>query len=67
MVFGSDEGKEVLEDLGRYCGVEKSSFVVGQPDAVAFNEGKRLVYLHIVALMRESDESVQRAQEAMTL
>jgi hypothetical protein len=49
-VFSSEKGKKVLEDLKRKCFFDKPTF---SPDGMkmAFNEGKRAVVLHIMAMM----------------
>jgi|TARA_R100000234_G_C4943508_1_gene153991 hypothetical protein len=46
-VFTSDNGKKVLFDLEARCSWRSSSYVQGDPNATAFEEGKRSVLLHI--------------------
>ena len=47
--FFDDDGKRVLENLESICGYNKTSFVNSDPHRVSFNEGKRYVYLYILA------------------
>lgn len=42
-----DAAQEVLKDLATFCFAQQSTFVVGQAQQTAFNEGKRAVWLHI--------------------
>jgi hypothetical protein len=47
MVFGSDEGIEVLKDLSRRCFVASTTNVPGDANQSAFNEGTRSVLLFV--------------------
>lgn len=49
-LFSSEDGKEVLSDLSKFCFVEKTtlSVVPGQTEA---NEGARRVWLYITRMM----------------
>lgn len=47
-VFGSEAGKRVLKDLLTVCKHNSPTFVPGQADVTAFNEGMRRVALRIV-------------------
>ncbi len=47
---GDPRGRTVLADLASYCNVGSSSFVPGDPQQTAFNEGARDVYLHILEM-----------------
>lgn len=40
----------VKKDLQEYCGIKRSSFVKGDSHNMAFNEGGRDVYLHILEM-----------------
>ena len=45
--FGSASGEKVLKDLEARCNWRASSYVAGDANATAFEEGKRAVILHI--------------------
>lgn len=63
-VFSTPAGKRVLADLIRTAGVNRSSFTAGQPDTVAYNEGKRAIVLRILNRLHVAPEEVARiAQE----
>ncbi len=47
----SEAGRLVLADLARLCGAERTSFVPGDALEMAFNEGKRSVFLHLAAVL----------------
>jgi hypothetical protein len=51
--FDSDAGKKVLRDLEARCNWRASSYVAGDANATAFEEGKRAVILHIHNMMTE--------------
>ena len=51
--FGDNAGKKVLEDLELRCNWRASSYVAGDANATAFEEGKRAVILHIYNMMKE--------------
>jgi len=53
--FGDHAGKQVLNDLEARCNWRASSYVAGDPNATAFEEGKRAVILHIYNMMKESE------------
>lgn len=48
--FGSEEGKIVLAELVKECGMLRNSFR-GNTDELLFNEGKRNVLLYILAII----------------
>ena len=52
-IFGSTAGKKVLRDLEARCNWRTSSYVAGDANATAFEEGKRAVLLHIYNMMNE--------------
>tara|TARA_R100000278_G_scaffold107438_1_gene84218 strand:+ start:606 stop:839 length:234 start_codon:yes stop_codon:yes gene_type:complete len=52
-VFTSDAGAKVLQDLEARCNWRTSSYVAGDANATAFEEGKRAVLLHIFNMMEE--------------
>lgn len=51
--FGSDSGAKVLKDLEARCNYNATSYVAGDAHATAFEEGKRLVILHIYNMIKE--------------
>ena len=52
-VFTSEAGKKVLGDLEARCNWRVSSYVAGDANATAFEEGKRAVLLHIHKMLEE--------------
>ena len=52
-VFTSTAGQKVLSDLEVRCNWRASSYVAGDANATAFEEGKRAVILHIYNMMNE--------------
>ena len=52
-VFTSESGVKVLTDLEARCDWRTSSYVAGDANATAFEEGKRAVLLHIFNMMKE--------------
>lgn len=52
-VFTSEAGKKVLEDLEARFNWRISSYVAGDANATAFEEGKRAVLLHIHNMLEE--------------
>jgi hypothetical protein len=51
--FISDSGVIVLKDLEARSNWRTSSYVAGDANATAFEEGKRMVILHIFNMMQE--------------
>ena len=51
--FGDNAGKKVLSDLELRCNWRASSYVAGDANATAFEEGKRAVILHVYNMMKE--------------
>tara|TARA_R100000773_G_scaffold31020_1_gene26507 strand:- start:146 stop:397 length:252 start_codon:yes stop_codon:yes gene_type:complete len=45
--FTSENGKKVLNDLANRCHAMSTTFISGDANASAFEEGKRAVFLHI--------------------
>ena len=54
-LFTTESGKKVLADLEVRCNWRTSSYVVGDANATAFEEGKRAVLLHIFNMMKEGN------------
>jgi len=51
--FSTDAGKKVLADLEARCNWRASSYVAGDANATAFEEGKRAVILHVHNMTQE--------------
>ena len=51
--FSSDNGLKVLSDLELRCNYRGTSYVAGDANATAFEEGKRAVILHIHNMITE--------------
>tara|TARA_R100001460_G_scaffold17294_2_gene37346 strand:+ start:613 stop:819 length:207 start_codon:yes stop_codon:yes gene_type:complete len=51
--FNTDSGAKVLTDLEARCNFKTLSYVAGDANATAFEEGKRAVILHIYNMIRE--------------
>lgn len=51
--FDSDHGVKVLKDLEARANWRASSYVAGDANATAFEEGKRAVLLHIHNMMTQ--------------
>ena len=49
----TDNGERVLEDLEKRCNMHSSSYLAGDANATAFEEGKRAVILHIHNMLQE--------------
>ena len=49
----SETGDKVLIDLERRCNLHNSSYVAGDANATAFEEGKRAVILYIHNMLQE--------------
>ena len=54
-LFNTDDGKRVLQDLGKFCGYNNTSVCEHAPDALQtmFTEGKRRVFLRIMSQIRK--------------
>lgn len=59
LVFNTDEGKVVLEDLERRFHLSASTFERGDPHYSAFLEGQRSVVLTIKKMMEERGTAEQ--------
>jgi hypothetical protein len=51
--FSTDSASKVLADLEARCNWRATSYVAGDANATAFEEGKRAVILHIHNMMKE--------------
>jgi hypothetical protein len=55
IVFGSDEGKQVISDLEKRCHYNVSTFSKDNVNETAFMEGQRSVLLFIKALISKKE------------
>ena len=58
-VFDSDPGRRVLAHLVRLCGMMVTHGGMGN-EFLQFEEGKRFVVLHILAMLRVRPQDLQR-------
>ena len=49
--FATEEGQRVLDELSYECHENELTYIRNDPNATAFNEGKRFVILHIRSRM----------------
>ena len=56
ITFGSDEGQKVLNDLGRRCFANNTTYVPGDATASHVNEGTRSVYLFINQMINHKEK-----------
>lgn len=65
-VFGSEDGKKVLEDMEAAAGMNRSNFVT-DPHELAFREGGRAFVIRVKQLinydLEHLDKEVQRQSE----
>jgi len=52
-VFTSENGLKVLQDIANRCNANATTFVAGDVNASAFEEGKRAVYLHLTRMINK--------------
>ena len=55
IVFGSDEGKQVISDLEKRCHYNVSTFSKDNANETAFMEGQRSVLLFIKAMILKKE------------
>ena len=56
MIFGSDEGKEVLSDLEKRCHHHTTTNVKGDSHESAYMEGQRSILLFIKHMLHNDNE-----------
>jgi hypothetical protein len=61
IVFGSDQGKRVMEDLEKRCHYHSTTNVKGDSHESAYMEGQRSVLLFIKSMLQKENENVKRA------
>ena len=64
-VFSTEEGKKVLEDLARMCFYERGIFSDNGLE-MAYNEGRRSVFLDIKWLCEVTDEELEQFGQEVT-
>lgn len=63
-IFGVPSGRAVLDDLAKAAGAEQTSYREGTDGlGMAFREGKRALYLYILAMIRQANSPIQRVEE----
>lgn len=62
-VFGSPEGKEVLEHILRSCCMTESTFVAGDALTSAHNEGRRSVGIHVLSILEAEQKPQHNIEE----
>ena len=62
-VFDNDNGKKILEELGKRCFIHRPTF---NKDGMtmAFNEGQRSIILHIQNMMKIDIDATKKLIEA---
>jgi hypothetical protein len=63
-LLSTNEGKEFLKYLAEEAGAYRPTHVRGDPVETAFNEGKRALFNHIVALTNVSQALIQQQIQA---
>lgn len=56
----TEEGKKVFADIYKFSGINRPSYVEGNPDRTAYNEGMKRVALHIKGILNQSDIDVEK-------
>ena len=54
-IFGSDDGKMVMEDLEKRCFYNVTTFAKGDTNETAFYEGQRTVLLFIKSMINHKE------------
>lgn len=60
IVFGTSEGQRVLQDLFKFCGMDRDVFVPGAPDQTAYQAGMRRVALRIAGMLKIDEREAMR-------
>jgi len=55
-IFGSDDGKMVMDDLEKRCFYHTSTFSRNEPNETAFFEGQRAILLFIKSMINHKEE-----------
>lgn len=59
-VFNTSAGEKVLADLAIFCHQYTSTFVPGDSNATAHNEGMRRVYLRIHSYLNKDEKEINK-------
>ena len=59
--FGSETGRRVLDDLRSFCHFDRPTYQRGDQFETAFREGRRSVFLRIMALTAEPPKLQEEA------
>jgi hypothetical protein len=65
-VFSSPEGKLVLLELLRECGLLECALELGDPNTTAFNVGKQAIGQHLLQNLRYSEGELLALARAQT-
>ncbi len=65
-VFAGPDGELVLQDLRGACGIQKPSFVPGEADTTAHNEGMKLPFWYILDLLEIKEEDIEDISTTLT-
>jgi len=63
-LFGSPDGKRVLNDLIRTCGMLNATYA-GDPNEVIFREGQRAIVVRILNILKIDPSRLQKNIEDM--
>ena len=55
----TEDGKYILNDIYRYCRINKPSYVEGSNQKTAFNEGAKSVAYEIKILLKHSSKDIE--------
>ncbi len=61
----SPEGKLILEDILKFCGYNKPSFVEGKPDRTSYNEGLKSYARRVLTLMNFSEADAEQMRDML--
>ncbi len=62
----TSEGKIILEDILKFCGYNKASFVEGKPDLTSYNEGLKSYARRVLTLMNFSEADAQKMKKELS-
>jgi hypothetical protein len=65
-VFESEDGQVVLRHLMKIGYMTRSTFVAGDPQRTALNEGSRRLVLSILRITKKNPQEIQREIEDLT-
>lgn len=65
-VFSTEDGKIVLRHLMRTCFITSPTFIAGDPQSTAMNEGSRRVVLSILKFLKMDEKELLKQIEQET-